>query len=279
MVKVVTEIEILRKILKNKKSIAFVPTMGNLHDGHLSLVQKAQQQQADCIVVSIFVNPLQFSPNEDFEQYPRTLEKDCKLLNDYDVNIVFAPDEKALFPEPQETQLTLPPVANELEGKFRPGFFCGVATIVLKLFNIIEPKIAIFGNKDYQQLHIIKKMVKQLNLPINIIAGDTIRLQNKLALSSRNQYLNKKQQQEATRLYESLNEIKLAIEKGNKNFNFLQKNAIDKLTKHGWKVDYIELRQKENLSNVTLNVRELIVLGAAWLNKTRLIDNLEIRCK
>lgn len=276
---IVTDIAALRAILRNKKSITFVPTMGNLHEGHLSLIQKAQQQETDCIVVSIFVNQLQFLPHEDFEQYPRTLKKDCELLNDYDVNIVFAPNEKTLYPEPQETLLTLPPIANELEGKFRPGFFCGVATIVLKLFNIIEPQIAIFGSKDYQQLHIVKKIVKQLNLPIRIIAGDTIRLQNELALSSRNQYLNKKQLKEATRLYQTLNEIKQAVEKGNKDFNFLQENAIDKLTKHGWNVDYIELRQKGNLSNATLYDTDLVVLGAAWLNKTRLIDNLEIRCK
>jgi len=278
-VEIVTDIATLRTILRNKKSITFVPTMGNLHEGHLSLIQKAQQQETDCIVVSIFVNQLQFLPHEDFEQYPRTLKKDCELLNDYGVNIVFAPNEKTLYPEPQETLLTLPPIANELEGKFRPGFFCGVTTIVLKLFNIIEPMIAVFGSKDYQQLHIVKKMVTQLNLPIRIIAGDTIRLQNGLALSSRNQYLNKNQLEEATRLYQTLNEIKQAVEKGNKDFNFLQENAIDKLTKHGWNVDYIELRQKDNLSNATLYDTDLVVLGAAWLNKTRLIDNLEIRCK
>ena len=276
---IVTDIATLRTILRNKKSISFVPTMGNLHKGHLSLIQIAQQQQTDCIVVSIFVNQLQFLPNEDFEQYPRTLEDDCKRLKDYDVDIVFAPNEKTLYPEPQETLLTPPPIANELEGKFRPGYFSGVTTIVLKLFNIIEPQIAIFGSKDYQQLHIVKKMVRQLNLPIKILAGKTIRLQNGLALSSRNQYLNKKQQQEATRLYQVLNEIKLAIEKGNKDFKFLQENAVNKLTKFGWNVDYIELRKKEDLSNTMLNDTDLVVLGAAWLNKTRLIDNLKIRCK
>lgn len=276
---IVTDIAILRTILRNKKSITFVPTMGSLHEGHLSLIQKAQQQQTDCVVVSIFVNQLQFLPDEDFEQYPRTLEDDCKRLNDYDVDIVFAPNEKTLYPEPQETLITPPPVANELEGKFRPGFFSGVTTVVLKLFNIIEPQIAIFGSKDYQQFHIVKKMVRQLNLPIKILAGETIRLQNGLALSSRNQYLNKKQQQEATRLYQTLNEIKQAVEKGNKDFLFLQENAVNKLTKHGWNVDYIELRNKENLSNTILNETDLVVLGAAWLNKTRLIDNLEIRCK
>ncbi len=276
---IVTDITALRTILRNKKSITFVPTMGNLHDGHLSLVQKAQQQQTDCIVVSIFVNHLQFLPNEDFQQYPRTLEEDCKRLKNYGVNIVFAPNEKTLYPEPQETLLTPPPIASELEGKFRPGFFCGVATVVLKLFNIIQPQIAIFGNKDFQQLHIVKKMVKQLNLPINILAGETIRLQNGLALSSRNQYLNEIQLEEATRLYQTLNEIKLFVEKGNEDFKSLQENAVNILTKFGWRVDYIELRQKDNLSIATLDDTDLVILGAAWLNKTRLIDNLEIHCK
>lgn len=276
---IVTDITTLRTILRNKKSITFVPTMGNLHDGHLSLILKARQQQTDCIVVSIFVNYLQFLPNEDFEQYPRTLEEDCKRLKNYGVNIVFAPNEKTLYPEPQETLLTPPPIANELEGKFRPGFFCGVATVVLKLFNIIQPQIAIFGSKDFQQLHIVKKMVKQLNLPINILSGETIRLQNGLALSSRNQYLNEVQLEEATRLYQTLNEIKQFVEKGNKDFKSLQENAINILTKFGWRVDYIELRQKDDLSNPTLNDTDLVVLGAAWLNKTRLIDNLEIHCK
>ena len=275
---IVTDIAKLRTILRDKKSITFVPTMGNLHEGHLSLIQKAQRQ-TDCVVVSIFVNQLQFLPNEDFEQYPRTLEDDCKQLNDYDVDIVFVPNERTLYPEPQETVITPPPIANELEGKFRPGFFSGVTTVILKLFNIIEPQVAIFGSKDYQQFHIVKKMVKQLNLPIKILAGETIRLQNGLALSSRNQYLNEEQQQEAPRLYQTLNEIKQAVEKGNKNFKFLQENAANKLTKHGWNVDYIELRNTENLSNTILNETDLVVLGAAWLNKTRLIDNLEIRCK
>ena len=277
--KIVTEIAALRTILRNKKSIAFVPTMGNLHEGHLSLIQKAQQQHTDCIIVSIFVNQLQFLPEEDFEQYPRTLEDDCKLLKDYDVSIVFAPKEKTLYPEPQETLLTPPPIANELEGKFRPGFFCGVTTVVLKLFNIIQPQIAIFGNKDYQQFLIVKKMVRQLNLPIKILAGETIRLQNGLALSSRNQYLNETQLEKATQLYQALNDIKQAVEKGNKDFKSLQENAIKLLTKFGWNVDYIELRKKDNLSNATLNDTDLVVLGAAWLNKTRLIDNLEIHCK
>ena len=276
---IVNDITSLRDILRSKKSITFVPTMGNLHGGHLSLIQKARQQQTDCIVVSIFVNQLQFLPNEDFEQYPRTLEEDCKRLKNYGVNIVFAPNQKTLYPEPQETLLTPPPIANELEGKFRPGYFCGVATVVLKLFNIIQPQIAIFGSKDYQQLHIVKKMVKQLNLPINILAGETIRLQNGLALSSRNQYLNEMQLKEATRLYQTLNEIKQFVEKGNKDFISLQENAINILTKFGWRVDYIELRQKKNLSNATFDDTNLVVLGAAWLNKTRLIDNLEIHCK
>lgn len=274
---IITDISELRSALKNKSSIAFVPTMGNLHEGHLSLVKRSQQH--DCIVVSIFVNHLQFSPDEDFDLYPRTLENDCQLLKDYDVDIVFAPTEKTLYPEPQETLLKPPSIANELEGKFRPDFFCGVATVVLKLFNIVQPQTAIFGKKDFQQLHIIKKMVKQLNLPINILASETVRTQNGLALSSRNNYLNETQQRDAVLLYQTLNEIKQAVEKGNKNYKHLQENAALTLTQKGWKVDYIELRQQNSLKEATLHDNELVVLGAAWLNKARLIDNLEIHCK
>lgn len=275
---IITDITELRTILANKTSTVFVPTMGNLHEGHLSLVQKAQQQQMDCTVVSIFVNHLQFAPDEDFDQYPRTLENDCKLLNDYDVDIVFAPSEKTLYPEKQEFLLMPPPIANQLEGEFRPDFFRGVATVVLKLFNIVQPQIAIFGKKDYQQLHIVKKMVRQLNLPIEIVANETIRTPCGLALSSRNNYLNKTQQLEAARLYQTLSEIKHAVENGNKNFKYLQQQAIKTLTKSGWCVDYIALQQQNNLNAATLTDTELVVLGAAWLDKTRLIDNLEIHC-
>jgi pantoate--beta-alanine ligase len=271
----VTDILPLRDRLSIESSVAFVPTMGNLHEGHLSLVKTAQQQ-SDCTVVSIFVNQLQFSPTEDYDLYPRTLEKDCSLLKDMGVNVVFIPDKQTLYPDPQEFLLMLPPVAHILEGKFRPGFFRGVTTIVLKLFNIVQPQKAVFGKKDYQQFYIVDKMVKQLNLPIEIIACDTVRMNDGLAQSSRNCYLNENQRFESVRLYQSLHQIKKSIEEGNKNFKMLQDDAIKKMIKHNWHIDYIAIQQRSTLEPATANDKELVVLGAAWLGDTRLIDNIEI---
>ena len=275
IMELVTDIVPLRNRLSKESSVAFVPTMGNLHEGHLSLVQTAQQR-ADCTVVSIFVNQLQFSPTEDYGQYPRTLEKDCSLLKNMDVDVVFIPDKQTLYPEPQEFLLMLPPVAHILEGKFRPGFFRGVTAVVLKLFNIVQPQKAIFGKKDYQQFYIVDKMVKQLNLPIEIIACDTVRMHDGLAQSSRNCYLNKNQRFESVRLYQSLHQIKRSIEEGNKNFKMLQDDVIKKMIQHNWNIDYITIQQRNTLEPATVNDKELIVLGAAWLGDTRLIDNMEI---
>lgn len=273
----VTDISSLRKRLRKETSIAFVPTMGNLHEGHLSLVRTAKQY-ADCTVVSIFVNQLQFSPTEDYNKYPRTLEKDCALLKDINADVVFIPNEKILYPETQEFLLMLPPVAHILEGKYRPGFFRGVTTVVLKLFNIIQPQKAIFGKKDYQQLYIVDKMVKQLNLPIKIIACDTVRMHDGLAQSSRNCYLNENQRSESIRLYQTLYQIKKSVEDGNNNFKMLQDNAIKNMIQHNWKVDYITIRQRSTLEPAVFNENNnnLIVLGAAWLDDIRLIDNIEI---
>ncbi|SEF49482.1 pantothenate synthetase [Nitrosomonas ureae] len=249
--------------------------MGNLHAGHLALIDQASRL-ADCVVVSIFVNRLQFLPHEDFNRYPRAFEEDCRALSVQNVKIVFAPDEKILFPTPQEFLLALPPVADILEGKFRPGFFRGVATIILKLFNIIQPEFAVFGKKDYQQLHIVRKMVQQLNLPVEIIASETVRAADGLALSSRNQYLNEMQRAEACRLYQALLRTKREISSGNKNFQTLQQDAVDNLEQHGWKVDYISIHNRNTLSFAQASDQDLVVLGAAWLDNTRLIDNLEI---
>ncbi|PSJ17528.1 pantoate--beta-alanine ligase [Nitrosomonas supralitoralis] len=273
--KIITDISELRENLSQEQKIAFVPTMGNLHSGHLALIDQANQL-ADCVIVSIFVNRLQFLPHEDFNRYPRTFEEDCNALSAQNVKIVFAPDEKILFPTPQEFLLALPPVADILEGKFRPGFFRGVATIVLKLFNIIQPEFAIFGKKDYQQLHIVRKMVQQLNLPVEIIANETVRAADGLALSSRNQYLDEAQRSEACRLYQTLLRIKQKINSGSKNFQTLQESAISNLEQHGWKVDYISIHQRSTLLFAQASDQDLVVLGAAWLNNTRLIDNLEI---
>lgn len=277
---IVTDISPLRERLRKETSVAFVPTMGNLHEGHLSLVRTAKQH-AECTVVSIFVNQLQFSPTEDYNKYPRTLEKDCALLKEINADVVFIPNEKILYPEPQEFLLMLPPVAHILEGKYRPGFFRGVTTVVLKLFNIVQPHKAIFGKKDYQQLYIVDKMVKQLNLPIEIIACDTVRMHDGLAQSSRNCYLNENQRSESIRLYKSLYQIKKSIEEGNNNFKMLQDNAIKKMIQHNWKVDYISIRQRSTLEPAVIhdNNNQLIVLGAAWLDDIRLIDNIEIHTK
>lgn len=274
-VKIFNDITALRNSLKSEQKIAFVPTMGNLHAGHLALIKQAKQLSG-CVVVSIFVNRLQFLPHEDFNQYPRTFDDDCRLLSELNVNTVFAPNEEILFPTEQEFLLALPPVANTLEGEFRPGFFRGVATIILKLFNIVQPSFAVFGKKDYQQLHIVREMVQQLNLPVEIIACETVRAPDGLALSSRNQYLNKIQRIEACNLYQTLLQIKREIITDCKDFLTLQKNATENLVQRGWKVDYISIQKRSSLMPAHINDEDLVILGAAWLDKTRLIDNLEI---
>lgn len=273
--KIFNDISSLRKDLRKKNNIAFVPTMGNLHDGHIALIEHAKQH-ADHVIVSIFVNRLQFLPNEDFDQYPRTFDDDCKVLNRLDIDYIFAPDEKTLYPDQQEFLLTLPPVADTLEGKFRPGYFCGVATIVLKLLNIVQPQLAIFGKKDYQQLYIIREMVRQLNLPIKVDACEIIRSSNGLALSSRNTYLSEAQRIEASKLYLMLQQTKKEIDNGYKNYKALQDKAINYLQQHGWNVDYFTIQSINNLYPAKTSDENLIVLAAAWLGKTRLIDNIEI---
>lgn len=273
--KIFDDITALRDNLRSKQTIVFVPTMGNLHAGHLALIKQAKQL-ADHVVVSIFVNRLQFLPHEDFDRYPRTFENDCKLLTGLNVNTLFAPNEKILFPTRQEFLLALPPVADTLEGEFRPGFFRGVATIVLKLFNIIKPNLAVFGKKDYQQLHIVREMVQQLNLSIEIVAGETVRAPDGLALSSRNQYLNSTQREEACNLYQALLQIKHEIISGRRDYPVLQETATKTLVKRGWKVDYIRIQKRSSLTPAHIDDTDLVILGAAWLDKTRLIDNLEI---
>lgn len=275
---IITDISSLRLRLKSEHYVVFVPTMGNLHEGHLSLMQIAKQR-AGCLVASIFVNRLQFEQISDFDQYPRTPTDDYKLLENHGVDVVFAPTEKDIYPVRQKFLIEPPPLANILEGEFRPGFFRGVATIVLKLFNLVQPQLAIFGKKDYQQLCIMREMVRQLNLSIEIDVGETVRASDGLALSSRNRYLNSEERTEAARLYQALSKIKQEIETGNRNFKKLQNDARETLVNHGWKVDYIVLRQGDTLASVQVNNRNLIVLGAAKLGTTRLIDNLEISAR
>jgi len=272
---VVSTIDALRARLEGERKIAFVPTMGNLHEGHLTLMKLARQH-APCVVASIFVNRLQFGPTEDFAQYPRTLEEDCARLKSCKVDIAFTPDENVLYPVPQRVMVDLPPVANELCGKFRPGHFRGVATVVLKLFNIVQPQTAVFGKKDYQQLFIIRELVRELNLPIEIISAETARDANGLALSSRNSYLSAAERLEAARLYQTLVYIKEQIESGERDFGELQEKAEKKLDSHGWRVDYVAVRKSLTMEPAQATDKALVVLGAAWLGKIRLIDNLEV---
>lgn len=265
----------LRAHLRGVTGIAFVPTMGNLHQGHLDLVRIARQH-GQFVVVSIFVNPLQFGINEDYSKYPRTLEQDCKMLEQCGVDMVFAPSEGNLYPQPQQVTVDLPPIANELCGAFRPGHFRGAATVVLKLFNIVQPRIAVFGKKDYQQLYLMRQMAAQLNLPVEIVGGETVRASDGLALSSRNQYLNVAERTEAVFLYQTLIGIRLAIMNGATDFFKLERQAIEALTVRGWQVDYVTIRAQSNLAEPTASEGNLAILAAAWLGKTRLIDNLEV---
>ncbi len=248
--------------------------MGNLHAGHLALVRKAGNL-ASCTVASIFVNRLQFGEGEDFDRYPRTFEEDCRKLVEAGTDILFAPTERELYPEPQQFTVDLPPVAKELCGAHRPGHFSGMATVVLKLFNIVNPHHAVFGKKDYQQLHLVKGMVSQFNLSVKIAEGDTIREEDGLAMSSRNRYLSPDERAQAPRLYFNLEKIASELRCGNRDFSVLEKLAGKDLEARGWMVDYVEIRDALSLAKPCANSSRLVVLGAARLGKTRLIDNLE----
>ncbi len=264
----------LRARLRGVAGVVLVPTMGNLHDGHLDLVRIARQH-GQFVMVSIFVNPLQFGMNEDYSKYPRTLEQDCKMLEQCGTGVVFAPSECDLYPQQQQVTVELPPIANELCGAFRPGHFRGAATVVLKLLNIVQPSIAVFGKKDYQQLFLMCQMAAQLNLPVEIIGGETVRASDGLALSSRNQYLNVAERTEAVFLYQNLVGIRLAIMDGATDFFKLERQAVEVLTARGWQVDYVTIRAQSNLAEPTASECNLVILAAARLGRTRLIDNLE----
>ncbi|HEY3852477.1 MAG TPA: pantoate--beta-alanine ligase [Steroidobacteraceae bacterium] len=265
----------LRRAVAARRDVTLVPTMGNLHDGHLSLVRLARQRSG-IVVASVFVNPLQFAPHEDFATYPRTLERDCELLANGGCDIVFAPSEQELYPEPQGYKVHPPPLlADILEGQVRPGFFIGVSTVVLKLFNLVQPSAAVFGKKDYQQLLVIRDMVRQLALSIGILAAETVRDPSGLALSSRNGYLNDRQRVEAAQLNAVLRNVTAALGAGRTDFYNLEREAADALTARGWRPDYIAVRNQSNLQAPVTGER-LVVLGAAKLGDTRLIDNLEV---
>ncbi|NYT62709.1 pantoate--beta-alanine ligase [Alcaligenaceae bacterium] len=279
--KVVHTIEELRDQLRGQLRVAFVPTMGNLHEGHLALMKLARQH-GDPVVASIFVNRLQFGPNEDFDRYPRTLVDDIeKLERARDVYVLFAPNEREMYPEPQNFQIQPPSdLGGILEGEFRPGFFTGVSTVVLKLFSCVQPSVAVFGKKDYQQLMVVRNMCRQFQLPVNILAHETVRDADGLALSSRNRFLEPAQRSEAPQLFVALQEMKARVEEGHVDPDALERHAIEYLRKRGWQVDYISLRRQRDLLAPTaseISAREpLVVVAAARLGSTRLIDNLEI---
>ncbi len=288
--KIVTDIQELRDQLRGQNRASFVPTMGNLHEGHLSLMRIARQH-GDPVIASIFVNRLQFGPHEDFDQYPRTLEADAEKLEREGVYVLFAPTEKVLYPEPQEYRVDPPKQLGDiLEGEFRPGFFKGVCTVVLKLFSCVQPRVAVFGKKDYQQLMIIRQMAHQFALPVEIVAGETIRADDGLPLSSRNAYLSDAERAEAPHLQVSLQQLRLevldAIHQSsnskpiNQFLRDLENKASNALIQRGWQPDYIAIRKRTDLlvpsHDDLLAKKELVILAAAKLGKTRLIDNLEI---
>ena len=291
--RVVSSIAELREALAGQRRTAFVPTMGNLHEGHLSLVRIAKAN-GEPVVASIFVNRLQFGPNEDFARYPRTFERDSEALRAAGCDLLFAPDERELYPVPQVFRVSTPPgLGDILEGAFRPGFFEGVATVVLKLFGCVQPAIAVFGRKDYQQLLVVRGMVEQFALPIRILAGDTQREADGLAMSSRNGYLDARERAEAPQLYRTLlalsrrareiaeapatkdaddDAVRLALEAA-------EREALDTLRARGWTPDYLVVRRREDLAvpgaRDLARPQSLVALGAARLGATRLIDNVE----
>ncbi len=270
----------LKNALNHKRQVALVPTMGNLHAGHLHLIELAKQH-ADCVVVSIFVNPLQFSPTENLDNYPRTLEADCEKLKAAGASIVFAPSVIEIYPGfngkslNQSVTINLPAIASELCGASRPGHFLGVATIIVKLFNIIRPNVAVFGKKDFQQLFLIRKLIHQLNFPVALIAGETVREHSGLAMSSRNANLNAHEKTQAAQLHANLNEVVSASQLKPHDFAAIEQKAANQLTKLGWLVDYISIRSSVTLQPASQADKILVALGAAQLSNTRLIDNVE----
>jgi pantoate--beta-alanine ligase len=282
--KIISDINELRDHLRGQNRTSFVPTMGNLHEGHLSLMRLARQH-GDPVVASIFVNRLQFGPNEDFDSYPRTMQADIDKLEQEGVYILFAPTEKDLYPQPQEYRVDPPQQLGDiLEGEFRPGFFKGVCTVVLKLFSCVQPRVAVFGKKDYQQLMIVRQMASQFALPVEIVPAETIRAEDGLALSSRNIYLSSEERAEAPALQRQLSVMREQVlglkEKTVSALMDIEAKAVMQMQTRGWKPDYIAIRQQRDLATPTQanldSGQALVIVTAAKLGKTRLIDNLEI---
>ncbi len=284
-------LEGLRAALSGATSVGFAPTMGNLHDGHLALIREARRQAGPqgTVVASIFVNRLQFGPNEDFDKYPRTFERDTQLLRDTGCDLLFAPDETVMYPQPQAFHVTPDPsLASILEGAVRPGHFDGVCTVVMKLFSMVQPHCAVFGRKDYQQLMLVRGMVEQFALPVRIIAHDTVRETDGLALSSRNGYLQPEQRAEAPNLNRVLRQVvgtlRAARARGGSVHTEAivqaEERAIAELAARGWKPDYITVRRQRDLQKPTQDElsgsEPLVALGAARLGAPRLLDNVEV---
>lgn len=257
--------------------IAFVPTMGHLHPGHLQLVKQARQD-ADRIATSIFVNPMQFAPGEDYATYPRTLENDMEALQQEGNDLLFAPSVETIYPTGMETttRVEVPGVGQDLEEKFRPGFFAGVATVVARLFNLVQPDVAVFGEKDYQQLIVIRAMVDDLCWPIEITSVPTVREADGLAMSSRNRYLTPAEREQAPNLYRVIAETVEQIRGGSSSYQQLEQQAVEELSRNGFRPDYVSIRHTNSLQPVADGERDVVVLAAAWLGKARLIDNMRL---
>lgn len=261
----------------HKESIAFIPTMGNLHEGHMSLIHKGQSL-CDRTICSIFVNPMQFGANEDFNHYPRTLDRDIEQLKQIGCDLVYLPTASELYPDGlgHITQVHVTDLTDEWEATHRPGHFTGVATIVLKLFNIVKPNVSVFGKKDYQQYRVIQKMVSDLNLDVEIIGSETTREISGLATSSRNQYLTAEQAETASLIYQTLRNTATLINRGERDYKKLQKDAIATLDNAGFKTDYFSICNSETLKPAGNTDKKLVILVTAAMGKTRLLDNLEI---
>ncbi|MCF7980658.1 MAG: pantoate--beta-alanine ligase [Pseudomonadales bacterium] len=274
-----TTINQIREVLAQQRqqghTIGFVPTLGNLHEGHMALI-RAARAAADCVVASVFVNPMQFAANEDLDAYPRTLEADKEKLVAEGADFLFAPTAREMYPEGVSTQITIPVLSNILCGASRPGHFTGVATICAKLFNIIQPNVSMFGEKDYQQLTIIRHMVNDLCIPVSIVGVQTGRAEDGLALSSRNTYLTAEERQKAPEIYRSLITTKEAIKNGIRDYYQLEQAANKRLANAGFKPDYFHVLNRNSLETANSADRKLIILAAAQLGKARLIDNLQL---
>jgi pantoate--beta-alanine ligase len=269
----------LREARRRIGPCALVPTMGGLHEGHLSLVQLAGESGLP-VAASIFVNRLQFAPGEDFDRYPRSLESDCRMLESAGCALVFAPDEAELYPRPQHYFIQPDPaIADILEGEHRPGFFTGVCTVVMKLFCCVQPLVAVFGKKDYQQWRVILRMAEQFALPIEVRAGETRRLPDGLALSSRNRYLDARQKAQAPALASALQDIATAFRAAKTDLGAVEARSVARLAEAGWQPDYLTVRRRQDLQRPTPDEAAagipLVALGAARLGTTRLIDNVE----